>query len=106
MGWSEDDLRGYVPPGDDRPAFGKGSGKLRNNVNIERYFQAWLFFGTAIEFLRYGGVDVPTEDFLEPKGEAAARTVTTKHLPSFLLRWDPSAINSCLKASDDPAQNA
>lgn len=107
MGWSEDNLRAHVGPGWNDPPFGTdSSGNLRKNEDIEHFFQTWLFFGTAIEVLKLGGVDVTTEDFLQPVGLTKARVVTTEKLPSLLLKWDPAAIGSDIKASDDPVLNA
>jgi hypothetical protein len=55
MGWTKDNLLGIVPPGEDSPPFGKDNEQPRDDATIERFFQSWLYFGTAIEFFKVGG---------------------------------------------------
>jgi hypothetical protein len=95
MGWSEEDLLGNVSGDDEISPFGTDEeGYPRKPEDIERFFQTWLFFGTAIEVLKAGGVrHVTTEDFLQPKGLTKARIVTTSKLPSLLLEWGKSTKN-------------
>lgn len=65
MGWTKDNLLGIVPPGEDGPPFGKDNEQPRDDATIERFFQSWLYFGTAIEFFKVGGGHIlETESFL------------------------------------------
>jgi hypothetical protein len=92
MGWREEDLLGNVPEDEEGPPFGSDKeGNPRKPLDIERFFQTWLFFGTAIEVLKAGGIHATTEDFLQPKGITKARIVTTSKLPSLLLEWNKSS---------------
>lgn len=91
-GWSEENLLGVASWGKEDAPFGTDEdGNPRDPKETERFFQTWLFFGTAIEVLKAGDVrDVTTESFLQPKGLTVARIVTTSKLPSMLLEWGTS----------------
>ncbi|KAL2753103.1 hypothetical protein ACRALDRAFT_2030166 [Sodiomyces alcalophilus JCM 7366] len=70
-GWSSDDLdsRDYT--------------KTRSVEQVRDFFQGWLFFGCAIEFLSLCGVSVQHSDFIAEDGQY----VTTKRHPQMLREW-------------------
>ncbi len=91
MGWSEENLRADVPPHSDAPPFGRDAkGMKRQPEDIEHFFQTQLFFGTAIEVLKPGGVPTSAPDFLQPKGPTAARVMSPEKLPYLLMLWSPA----------------
>jgi hypothetical protein len=101
MGWTEQQLLGQVPipPGEKGSPFGTDAkGNLRKNLDIERFFQTWLYFGTVTEFLNAGhapGLElVTTGGFVFPKGAGGVRIVTTRYLPISLGRWSESTVDT------------
>lgn len=100
MGWTEQQLLGQVPivPGENTSPFGTDAkGKPRENADVERFFQTWLYFGTVTEFLNAGkapGLDlVTTGGFVFPPGAGGSRIVTTRYLPISLSRWSKSTVD-------------
>lgn len=57
----------------------------RTPAELDAFLQTWLFFGCAIEVLKAGGVRVSADDFIDRSN--GTRTVTTKKLPSFIVKW-------------------
>jgi hypothetical protein len=93
MGWSKDNLLGHVPRGQNWPPFGTNkNGKPRKNEDIERFFQTWLYFGTAIEFFKVGGIrTLTTEDFMSRAEPGHAHVVNTIYLRMYLsVLWEKS----------------
>jgi hypothetical protein len=95
MGWTRDNLLGIVHPGENGPPFGKENGQPRDDAAIERFFQSWLYFGTAIEFFKVGGGHIlDTESFLvlqPPTEPGKAHIVQTTYLRMYLVElWGKS----------------
>lgn len=62
MGWSDDALLGKES---SAAPFGSSVGQPRTDEDIVRFFQTWLYFGTAIEFFKVaGGHVLNTESFI------------------------------------------
>lgn len=55
----------------------------RKRPAIESFFQTWLYFGCLIEVFKIVGIQVHTEDFIDPKRDV----ITTKKLPSLFVEW-------------------
>ncbi|MCJ1451371.1 hypothetical protein MMC28_001707 [Mycoblastus sanguinarius] len=65
--------------------FQKHGGKFyeRSPLEVERFLQAWLYFGMIQEIL---GMAIPTADFVR-LDESKASFITTEKLRSYLHRW-------------------
>ncbi|KAL3478323.1 hypothetical protein BJX99DRAFT_245633 [Aspergillus californicus] len=89
-GWTEEQLRGGDETSLDEIHDPNGfTAKTKaDNINIEQFFQTWLFFGLVIDVLKMGGVEVSTEDFLKRRGQTKARIIDTSKLPGFLVDWE------------------
>ncbi|KAK3349201.1 hypothetical protein B0T25DRAFT_236864 [Lasiosphaeria hispida] len=71
QGWSSDDLNS------------RDFAKTRSAEQVRDFFQGWLFFGCAIEFLSLCGITAKNSDFTTEDG----RYVTTQRLPQMLREW-------------------
>jgi hypothetical protein len=95
-GWAGPKITSSVLfPGEDGPPFGKDNEQPRDDATIERFFQPWLYFGTAIEFFKVGGGHVlDTESFLvllPPPESGKAYIVQTTYLRMYLVElWGKS----------------
>jgi hypothetical protein len=83
-GWTEQDLLGANNFGG------------RSSEDVERFFQAWLFFGMAIEVLKAARISVQTEDFLRSEPGSSGHVIHTERLPSMLIEW--KSYGHCRKA--------
>ncbi|KAI1370224.1 hypothetical protein F4677DRAFT_369790 [Hypoxylon crocopeplum] len=92
-GWSIDDSEGI------------DSFSGRPTIEVEAFFQTWLYFGFAIEVLAVSGIIIQPSDLLDEE----RKYVSTRQLPVFLRQWrqrairlkrtDPSHIDSVMKIS-------
>jgi hypothetical protein len=88
--WTEAQLHGGDETTKDAHLDPDGFHRKGSPQKVEQFFQTWLFFGLAIDVLRFGGVRASVEDFLKPATQthAKARIVNTSRLPGMLVDWE------------------
>jgi hypothetical protein len=74
-GWTDDQVRGS-------DEFGG-----RNPLEIESFFQSWLYFGTLTEVSKLLGLPITIEDFITRENNDAETVITTKGLPLLFQGW-------------------
>jgi len=53
-------------------------------VEVEAFFQSWLYFGVLVEIFSIAGVSAKTNEFID----SSQRFVSTSNLPSKLRKWN------------------